>query len=438
MRNKGKRVLALLLTAAVMLAVPVLSASAADLTFGTDGKVTNVTALSFLVGPDSDTNEFFTDIKTAKVQVDLYKVADAVHEASGENHGSMYVYEPATAYATILTGIDTYAGLKGKTNDSWRTMAQSVANTMFAGTAPTPDYTFASTTTGTVGPQNVAAGLYLVIAHGSDLAQADYVVKDDATNNVTTIANSDIYVYTYTPELISLPTTSATMGQVASGTLPESGDPYATYNTYTDENGDEHPGISTAGGDWQTSLTAMLKPVRAYRFGKLVVRKHVPAIEEHSDATFVFHVVGKLTRNGSTNTVYDDYLSITFGTGDGGSTIPYYEPVTKEYYIELPVGTKITVEEVYPGSCYQFVSQSSGIGKLNTNGQVTGDVTGSTDIIPPPFDTGKDPQALVFTTNDKYIPNDIHIGYGLQNTFERNGTSWLWYKNGVLMNGGSK
>ena len=74
MSNKRKRVLALLLTAAVMLAVPVLSASAADLTFGTDGKVTNVTALSFLVGPDSDTNEFFTDIKTARVQVDLYKV----------------------------------------------------------------------------------------------------------------------------------------------------------------------------------------------------------------------------------------------------------------------------------------------------------------------------------------------------------------------------
>ena len=436
MSNKGKRVLALLLTAAVMLAVPVFSASAADLTFGTDGKVTNVTSLSFLVGPNSDTNGFFADISTAKVQVDLYKVADAVQEtvAPGERgHGSMYVYENGK-YG--LTGLNTYTALRALTNDSWRSMAQSAANTMFAGTVPKPDYTFDSTTTGKVGPQDVEAGLYLVIAHGSDLAQADYVVKDSA-NNVTTIANSDIYVYTYTPELISLPTTSTTMGQVAADTLPVSGDPYATYSTYIDENGDEHPGISTAGGDWKTSLTAMLKPVRAYRYGKLVVRKYVPAIEEHSDATFIFHVVGNLTRNGRTSKVYDDYLSISFGTEDGGSTIPYYEPVTKEYYIELPVGTVITVDEVYPGSCYEFVSQSSGIGKLNNSGQVVGDVTAGTDAVPPPFDANKNPQALVFTTNNRYIPNDIHIGYGVQNTFELDG-GWLWYKDGVLMNGGTK
>jgi len=43
----------------------------------------------------------------------------------------------------------------------------------------------------------------------------------------------------------------------------------------------------------------------------------------------------------------------------------------------------------------------------------------------------------VFTTNNRYIPNDIHIGYGVQNTFELDG-GWLWYKDGVLMNGGTK
>ena len=416
MNHKAKRILTLIMLAALLLSLPVIGASAADLTFE-DGKVTNSTALSFIVGPNSDQNEFFTDIKTAKVQVDLYKVADAVQETGG--HGSMYVYDNMK-YG--LTGLDTYDALKALTNDDWRSMAQNAANTLFAlSTLPTPDYTFTSAETGTVGPQNVDAGLYLVIAHGSDLAQADYVVKDGS--NVSTIANSDIYVYTYTPELISLPTTVDEMGVVVS---PTSGDPYTDYNTYVDADGKTQTGVSTAGGDWKASLTAMLKPVREYRFGRLVLQKTVPAIEEHSDATFVFHVVGMLTRNGNTSKVYDDYLSITFGTNDGGKTILYHDPVTNLDYIELPVGTVITAEEVYTGSCYQLDSLTMEAGGKSAN------------TIPVPYDAEGKELSLVVTAVNSYKPNDIHIGYGIQNTFEQNGESWLWYKDGVLQNGGTK
>lgn len=43
MKHKTKRILTLLTAAVLVLALPVMGASAADLEFGTDGKVTNTT-----------------------------------------------------------------------------------------------------------------------------------------------------------------------------------------------------------------------------------------------------------------------------------------------------------------------------------------------------------------------------------------------------------
>ena len=208
MKYKGKRTLSLLLVAAVMLAVPVL-ASAAGLTFDESGSVTNATALKFIVGPNTD-EEYFADIASAGVQVDLYKVADAVAEDVAEGasgHGSMYVFKNGK-YG--VSGVDTYEGLAALTNDDWRAMAQTAANQLFAGTA-TPDVTLTSADGVTV-EQSVPAGLYLVIAHDKDLTADDYVVREDG--NVRTIADSDLYEYTYYPELLALPTTVDSMRDV--------------------------------------------------------------------------------------------------------------------------------------------------------------------------------------------------------------------------------
>ena len=101
--------------------------------------------------------------------------------------------------------------------------------------------------------------------------------------------------------------------------------------------------------------------------------------------------------------------------------------MTQLYYIELPVGTEVTVEEVYPGSCYEFAGQ--------TWSHTDGD---GKHVIPVPIDANGNDVVLVTTVTNVYIPNDLHIGYGIQNTFGLNGSSWVWYKDGQPMNGGTK
>lgn len=399
MKYKGKRTLSLLLVAAVMLAVPVL-ASAAGLTFDESGSVTNATALKFIVGPNTD-EEYFADVASAGVQVDLYKVADAVAEdvAEGENgHGSMYVFKNGK-YG--VSGVDTYEGLAALTNDDWRAMAQTAANQLFAGTA-TPDVTLTSADGVTV-EQSVPAGLYLVVAHDKDLTQDDYVVREDG--NVRTIADSDLYEYTYYPELLALPTTVDSMGVI---TTLENGDPGVTYNTYTDAEGNPQTGVSTAGGDWKEALTAMLKPTREFRNGFLTIEKTVDNWETTTPATFVFHVKATQEREGKNVTVYEDYVSITWPQ-ENHKDIWDIDPETGEPVGIIPVGAVVTVEEVNTGSCYELVS-----------------ITGSGSVIPAPI-KGEDGQPAKLTVKAVNTYDErITQGYGIENTFTSNGSRWVW------------
>ena len=427
MKHKTKRILTLLMAVAMVLALPVISASAADLTFEDSApyKCTNTTDLQIYIGPYTDTSGYYADIKTAAVTVDLYKVADAVQETTTPNHGSMYVFSPASSeFSTILSKTTKYDDLKTLNNTDWQTMAQSLANKMFGGSSAsipsgvTKETLQAAAGDGITAKKSVGAGLYLVIAHGTALGDdtSKYVVKDGT--NVKTKAESDHYVYYYTPELIALPTTVTKMG--VSVQNPTDTQPAGTYN---------NPLPSTAGGQWQTEVTALLKPTRTYRMGKLVVQKNLPAIEEHSDATFIFHVTGTYDYGGPGVTldkpikVYDNDLTITFNTQDGGGILAYYEPTTKQYYIELPVGTKVNVEEIYPGSCYK------------QDGPTAYSIADQRIPVPVTDDT-----ALTVTTKNIYDGNII-TGYGIQNTFQWNGSQWIHYINGVeqpTSGGGSK
>ena len=369
----------MLLAAGMAIALPAGKAGAADtdLTFDNNGKCTNTTSLRFIVGPDSD-DAYFSDIKTAKVQVDLYKVADAMRETTTPTHGSMYVFKNGSDYGTYgVTGLETYDALKDLTNDDWRARAQTAANTLFGlGTIPAPTVSFSSGTGGVTEAKNVAAGLYLVIAHGADLTTAEYVVKDGA--DVRTVANSGLYEYTYIPELLALPTTASTMGVIVPGA--NGADPTVTYNQYKDADGNVHFGVSTA-GKWQTELTAMLKPVREERLGDLKIVKNVLVYENSSPVTFTYRIVA--TKDGKT--VFDDYRSITW---------------PRESYVlirqEFPVGASVTVTEDYPGAGYKPV----------------GSTTAETTILP--ASAANAPAAVTFTNT---YDNKTTNGYGIRNEF---------------------
>ena len=421
MKHKTKRILTLLMTVVMVIALPVIGASAADLTFEDSApyKCTNTTDLQIYIGPNTDTSGYFADIKTVAVTVDLYKVADAVHEAAGENHGSMYVFSPTSSvseFNDILSKTAKYDDLVTLNNTDWQTMAQSLAGKMFSESGVSVPSGVSKVSldapagAGITTKQSVGAGLYLAIAHGTALGD-DYVVMDGT--NVKTKAQSDHYVYYYTPELIALPTTAATMG--VSVKNPTDTQPAGTYN---------NPLPSTAGGQWQTEVTALLKPTRTYRMGKLVVQKNLPAIEEHSDATFIFHVTGMYDYGGPGVTldkpikVYDNDLTISFNTQDGGGILAYKDPTTGYYYIELPVGTKVNVEEIYPGSCYK------------QDGPTAYSIADQRIPVPVTDDT-----ALTVTTKNIYNGNII-TGYGIQNTFQWNGSKWIHYVTDPATSGG--
>ena len=386
MNHKRKRILALVLTAAVIIALPVIGASAADLIFD-DGKVANTTSLSFTVGPTTDT-AYFDDLKTADVKVDLYKIAAAVAETIPEGqsgHGSMYVFS--------LAELDTYDELAAMDNDSWRTLAKTKANAILGTTVPTANYSFTASD-GVTEQKTVAAGLYLVVAHGKDMAPADYIVKD-ASGDVTTVADSATYRYTYYPELIALPTTVATMG-VASGTT-------VNYNTYTGADGKQHTGVSTAGGTWQASLSAMLKPTREFRFGNLRIIKDAPAPSETGYATFVFYIEAK---DADKKVVYKDYC---------GLSLPGYKQ--KDIIGKIPVGSTVTVTEVYTGANYTLSGMS-----WRLNNTATTDHT----IRPQKDADGKDQILIVTVTNNP--GNTIIRGYGIENEYTYQDDTWTWVK----------
>lgn len=159
------------------------------------------------------------------------------------------------------------------------------------------------------------AGLYLLVVRSSD-ADSDYVTTrmDGETENIVTIASSATNSYTFLPQLVS---------------LPKRGDIIGTTNT-ADE------------AAWNYNVEIYLKPEKGN--GSLIIEKTLKSYYDNLKlATFVFHVVAT-SPNGSI-TYYDDYVSIDF---DG--------PGTKSVEInDIPIGAKVTVEEVYDGSCYKLL-----------------------------------------------------------------------------------
>ena len=297
MKKRWLKMLPVLLLLAVLTIVSAAGASAESLDL--ERKVT----LTVNPGPSS---EEMKDLSNADVQVDLYKIADA--EADFE-HGSTYTFSVLEG-VTLSKNIGTYEDLLALTNEDWQTLSQDAAKSVLldgSAVRETPALTAAASLKGEGMTADLESGLYLVIARDATLTTKQYVLTEDG--KVTTIANSNEYVYTWAPELIALPTTVKEMG-----TDGERGD------------------VSTAGGDWKYDVKATLKPTQDVRFGDLDIVKNLVNYDNATPATFVFSVVATLRGE----KVYDDVVSLTF-TSAGSET---YELIEK-----LPVG-EYTLREV--------------------------------------------------------------------------------------------
>lgn len=290
------------------------------------------------------------DIKTANAVIDLYRIADAV---------------PVGGYDTydwsMNTGFESLTIDKEMDSDSWKQLAQQAADIVLgaapegaeewdpSASAAAIDDSLKSLGNSPEAPvTGLKAGLYLVIARGSDITEYAATVADEAagTSGTATIANSRTYAYKFSPELISIPTKEA-----------------------------EDNIINTANsGPWIYDASATLKPSREIRVGDLLITKILDDYRQREKevgdnprlikdpATFVFEVTAYEKTDNEDKTqapvIYHDYVSIVFDAFG-----------TKSVLIgELPVDSFVVVKEAYHGNYTAYPDQTTTIKASETVG----------------------------------------------------------------------
>lgn len=261
------------------------------------------------------------------VAIDLYKVAGAVKQDGYD----AYRFET----------IDIFAGLDvdivvGETDgaQAWIDQARQAADITFAeGNDVEPTATAVKApTAGLVEFTGLEPGLYLMVPRGANLEAEDYLVREtdegDSTGTIRTIAYSDSYTFTYSPQLMALPAKESVDGTVATS----------------------NP------GEWIYELTGTnaveSKPALSERFADLRIDKELTEYLAGSPATFVFTVEAMLRDK----VVYSNAVSLTFdGPGIQSELIAD----------KIPAGSVVTVTEVYSGATYQVAAGSAQVQTVN-------------------------------------------------------------------------
>lgn len=227
----------------------------------------------------------------ANVVADIYRIADAdkLPAVDAEDYTLLPLYSELT-----IPGADDETG--------WRTFASEAAE--LALTEGTPIVTGATLDTvisADDAGESLAPGLYLVAARGSELAEYTAAAED----GIATLARTDVWEYSFTPALVSL------------------------------------PAVSTEGGP-EYSASTTLKSARTRRTGALELVKELMTWEASEPATFVFSVEAVLDGE----TVFSDVSAMTF-TGAGRRSLRLEG---------LPVGAVVTASEIYSGAHYAPVT----------------------------------------------------------------------------------
>ena len=333
MRMKSRRTLAVLLSMILLLAL-------APSGFAVDLEAPNTLTVYFV----PENSDFGNDLKTARIQVDLYKLAAAVPDVISDS----YHYDvpetdnghPFWAALTQLQGdLADAEKLEDQNNrdtvfEKFEPYAQTFAGIVLDSHPEIPvtrsELAVAENTTITV--ENLEAGLYLLIIRGAGLTTKDddpetgYVVRTEQAAGgegtetppqpvYATRVVTDDYEYLYRPQLLTVPTKVS----------------------------EEHvQQYNTAYGNWVNSLTIYAKPTREANNGDLKIIKNV-SNPGPDPVDFVFEVTWKDKSNNDVTKV----VTMTF-KGD----------TRKEYTLvnTVPIGTEVTVTEVHSGIGYTAVT----------------------------------------------------------------------------------
>ncbi|MBR1455734.1 MAG: hypothetical protein IJ594_01070 [Oscillospiraceae bacterium] len=312
--KRGARLLAVLLAAA--LAFTLAPAGSPALADG-PAYIDLEKACSVTVAPAAEGSDIYDDAMTANVVVDLYRIADAVKVDGYDT----YTYAVRDAYAGILASVtDAEAFWNDMTAAGWSEIAQSAAAIALGETPQTPDKSGPADNATAIG--ELPAGLYLIIAHGSDLDLDEYV--DEADGKLVTLAYSTYYKYVFEPQLISLPTKAAD---------------------------DEGVIMTSNEGGWIYDAEVNMKPAQELNMGDLEIEKTLSGYIGSDDAVFVFQIEATMkNKQGEDEVVYSNAVSITF-TADGTQSIVLERAI--------PIGATVVVTEVYSGSRYELSSDGS-------------------------------------------------------------------------------
>lgn len=311
--------------------------------------------------------EEFYDLKEIAddLVVDLYQVATAVKDA----HNDTYTYSvnPGFSFKNAEEkeyDLATVAGLGELKTSDWELMAQQAGETVLAEGSEFEhvegklDEKF----------EKLDGGLYLVVVHAD--GDTDYVTreKDEEGNEyIASQATALEYVYTFKPQLISLPSVEKKEGEAL-----------------------------ITGGEWLYDVSMNLKVGQKPRYGDLRIEKILDSYDTSSKkVTFVFNITAE--KNGKR--VFADVEELTFSSA-GNDVV--------EIIGKIPVGSEIKVTEVYSGSAYKLVTDKSEDGVIK--------------IMPIP-EKPEDSSEVTYKFQNTYS-GDTRQGHGLKNHFEWKDGKW--------------
>jgi hypothetical protein len=306
-----KSVIAFALAAAVVAVTPVISGSARAVNLDTE------CGLTVMKPQDGELKDQLADVELA---VDLYKIADA-EAIKGSDGYKFKLLEPYKGLS--LENIDTA--------EAQVELEQAVAQIAIGSQTPVVSGAAADEKI-----EGLEAGLYLAVTRGASLTEAeDYltsvnkVMADNETveSSIATVAYSDSSIFTFEPQLISLPTKGA-----------------------DSRTGIINPEKITSTSDalkWNYEAVTVLKAGVQPRYGSLKIIKSLLTYEKLENAqaepaTFVFDVEASV----DDAIVYSNVVSLTFTVAG-----------QKELLLDdIPIGAVVTVTEVYSGASYKQVS----------------------------------------------------------------------------------
>ncbi len=304
-----------------------------------------------------DNLDFGNDLwHQARIYLDLYKVADILPSEIYDAYA--YAAQPAFEGLGLPDALET---ANDYTVEDWKEKSQEAARIALgiadgeaqSSEALVPDYTI--TLQEGAFPE-LEAGLYLLLPRGlvdagvlegeedeRPIPGADYLYVDadgDGTEEkLVTCAYSKRYLYTFEPQLISLPGKD-TEGEVYS----------------SDE------------GEWVYNVRLNLKMSREYRYGSLQILKE---LSEHDTldrdpesgwitdpATFVFEIDAVLYDQDEEGN--DDPSKVLWSRKYNKAVHFNGAGADDSILIEgLPAGTHVTVTEVYSGAKYELVTDDT-------------------------------------------------------------------------------